>query len=383
MRFSHGRHAATSHEAASPGDTSRLATLAAATSRGAGPLSGMLDVSRRKLLISGGALAAGFAGLDALRNLAVTPVRVAVDPATASLADANGRLDLPDIQFNLAPFSAPAVTINGVLVSFPPVFTLFATAALASTPSKEDQDELAEALDQIEKAYQFAPQGVFTFVSYGLPYFNRFPAKLFQANVPRLLSDESRFALEEAVPSPTDVSPGNPGVTKQRYNVPVVIEANDLLFTLRSDNSANLQDVLAFLSGSDMLAGQKVPSPRLKCGLTITSTRLMFAQQGFAARRGGAEQPGLRRVCAPKLPDVDGLRRPAGRCQRPGGGRHVRRCRRDPSHDGQARRLLRQRVDAAPVPRHPGHAPVVRPQRGREAGRGRDVPRARPVHVPV
>src|SRR5262249_41406477 len=87
--------------------------------------------------------------------------------------------------------------------------------------------------------------------------------------------------LEEAVPSPTDISPANPGITKERFNVPVVIEANDLLFTLRSDNTANLQDVLAFLGGSDMLAGQKVPSPRLRCGLTFTSTRLMFAQRGM------------------------------------------------------------------------------------------------------
>jgi hypothetical protein len=251
----------------------------------------MLNVSRRKVLISSGALAAGFAGLEALRNLVASPVRLATDPARASLANARGGLDLPDIQFNLAPFAAPAVTLNGVLLSFGPVFTLFATAQLASKPSKEDQDELAGALDQIEQAYSFSPTGVFTFVSYGLPYFSRFPSKLFEAKVPRLLSDPARFALEEAVPSPTDVSPANPGITKQRFNVPVVIEGNDLLFTLRSDNSANVQDVLAFLGGSDMLAGQKARSPKLSCGLTFTSTRLMFAQRGMP--RAVAEQNNL------------------------------------------------------------------------------------------
>jgi hypothetical protein len=140
-------------------------------------------------------------------------------------------------------------------------------------------------------AGQAAPQGIFAFVAHGLPYFNRFPGKLFESKVPRLLSDETRFVLEEAVPSPTDVSPANPGITKERFNVPVVIEANDLLFTLRSDNTANLQDVLAFLGGSDMLAGQKVPSPRLKCGLTFTSTRLMFAQRGMP--RAVADQNNL------------------------------------------------------------------------------------------
>jgi uncharacterized membrane protein YgcG len=280
-----GKHAASSHGTAS------LGAAASGATPGAGPRSGIMTVSRRKLLVSGGALAAGFAGLDTLRNLAVTPVRVAADPATASLANAHGDLDLPDVQFNLAGFTAPAVTVNGVLVAFPPVFTLFATAQLMSTPSKEDQDELAGALDRIEKVYQFAPQGIFTFLAYGLPYFNRFPGKLFESKVPRLLSGETRFVLEEAVPSPTDVSPANPGITKERFNVPVVIEANDLLFTLRSDNTANLQDVLAFLGGSDMLAGQKVPSPRLKCGLTFTSTRLMFAQRGMP--RAVADQNNL------------------------------------------------------------------------------------------
>jgi hypothetical protein len=147
------------------------------------------------MLISGGALAAGFAGLEALRSLAVTPARVA-SPAAASLANAkSGSPDLPETQFSIGAFTAPAVTINGVMVGFPPVFTLFATATLMSAPSREDQDELAHALDQIEEAYQFSPAGVFTFVAYGLPYFARFPGKLFDAKVPRLLSDQTRFAL--------------------------------------------------------------------------------------------------------------------------------------------------------------------------------------------
>ncbi|HEY1346569.1 MAG TPA: hypothetical protein VGF54_16390, partial [Streptosporangiaceae bacterium] len=247
--------------------------------------------SRRKMLISGGALAAGFAGLDALRGLAETPARVA-SPAAAALAHAkSARLDLPETQFNIGAFTAPAKTVNGVMVALPPVFTLFATATLMSRPSREDQHELAQALDRIEEAYQFSPAGVFTFVSYGLPYFARFPSKLFEEKVPRLLLDETRFALEEAVAAPTDVSPDNPGITKKTFNVPVVIEANELLFTIRSDNTANVNDVLAFLGGSDTLAGMKVPSPRLKCGLTFTGTRLMFVQQGLPRRI--AEQNGL------------------------------------------------------------------------------------------
>jgi hypothetical protein len=262
-----GKHAAAPREAMAPGVSPRK--------------TGALAVSRRNLLISGGALAAAVAGLEGLRKLAVAPVRLAIDPANADIAGMNGRMDLPDIQFNIGDFTAPAVTVNGILVAFPPVFTLFATATLDRRPSREDQRELARALDEVERAYQFSPQGVFAFVAYGLPYFSRFPSKLFDAKVPRLLSDETRFALEEAVPSPTDVSPANPGIKKVRFNVPVMIEANDLLFTLRSDHVGNLWDVLAFLGGSNMLAGRRVRSPRLGAGLKFTGTRVMFVQRGL------------------------------------------------------------------------------------------------------
>src|SRR5262252_1985429 len=266
-----GRHAAGPREAIAPGVAPRKT----------GSRSGVLALSRRNLLISGGALATAVAGLEGLRKLAVTPVRLSVDGANADLAGGHGRMDLPDIQFNIGGFTAPAVTVNGVLVAFPPVFTLFATATLERRPSREDQRELARALDEIERAYQFSPQGVFAFVAYGLPYFARFPSKLFAVKVPRLLADETRFALEEAMPSPTDVSAANPGITKKTFNVPVVIEANDLLFTLRSDNVGNLWDVLAFLGGSDKLAGMEVRSPHIKAGLKFTGTRVMFVQQGL------------------------------------------------------------------------------------------------------
>ena len=80
--------------------------------------------------------------------------------------------------------------MDGILVGFPPVYTLFAPARLTSTPTREDQRQLAAALAQVEQSYSFLPQGVFTFVAYGLPYFNRFPAQFFTM-VPRLLSDTS------------------------------------------------------------------------------------------------------------------------------------------------------------------------------------------------
>ena len=238
-------------------------------------------LSRRKLLVSGGGLAAAVAGLEALRHLAVTPVRLAADPGRPHHHAGHGGPDLPDVQFDIGRFISPAQTVDGIAVQFPPVYTLFAPARLASTPSHEDQRQLASALDRIEAAYPFAPQGVFTFVAYGLPYFTRFPGATFRSLVPRLASDESRFALEEAVPSPTDVSPSNPAITKRAFNVPVQIEQNDVLITLRSDNADHLWDVMAFLGGSNHLAGEQVRSPQLSCGLTFTSARVMFVQRGL------------------------------------------------------------------------------------------------------
>jgi hypothetical protein len=272
---SRGEHRAAAHHVPEPAPGAKHKTGAEPQ-----PASSSLFVSRRKLLLTGGGLAAAFAGLEAMRHLATTPVRLSAGSAGGHGAQAT-TAQLSDIQFDLSAFASPALTINGVVVSFPPVYTLFAPAKLGSTPTQDDQRQLADALDRIEEVYPFSAEGVFTFIAYGLPYFNRFPSWMFNTLVPRLASDNSRFVLEEAVPSPTDVSPVNPGITKERFNVPVRIEQNDLLFTLRSDNVDNLWDVMAFLGGSNRLGGEHVPSPNLSTGLTFTSARVMFVQQGL------------------------------------------------------------------------------------------------------
>ncbi len=164
-----------------------------------------MQVNRRHLLKLGAFGLASATTLGMLGAVVWKPQRI-VQAAPSSL---------PDIQFNIGDFIAPAQTIDGVLVRFGPVFTLFATAKLRRTPTRDDQQILADALNTIEAHYAFSPNGVFTFVSYGLPYFNRLPSDLVANHMPRLLVDNSRFALEEAIPSPTDVSPQNPGVTKK------------------------------------------------------------------------------------------------------------------------------------------------------------------------
>jgi len=103
------------------------------------------------------------------------------------------------------------------------------------------------------------------------------------------LSNPDRFALEEAVPSPTDVSPENPRIHKKHFNVPVVIESNDVLFTIRSDSLSNLQNVSGWLQGStDILNGQHIPSPDLSKLFMFTSSRLMFLQIGLPRKLADA-----------------------------------------------------------------------------------------------
>jgi hypothetical protein len=231
-------------------------------------------LSRRTVLkLAGVGLAVPTLGM--LDTLAWLPKRLA-------LADSDS---LPDIQFDIGHYIAPAKTVQGVLVRFGPVFTLFVTARLNRTPRAKDRTALADALDTVEENYPFTPSGVFTFISYGIPYFDRLPGgmkgRLVARHMPRLLSKTTSYALEEAVPSATDVSPGNPGITKQTFNVPVVIENNDLLLTLRSDSHRRLDEVLRWLSGSNRLKGRNVASPDFDQLFTITSSRLMFQQMGL------------------------------------------------------------------------------------------------------
>lgn len=245
------------------------------------------SVSRRSLLKMGmaGAAATTLAGIDAL---AWTPKRLA-RAATASLS-------FPDIQFDIGNFIAPAQGINGILYRFGPVFTIFLTATLNWTPDKSDQQDLKRALNTIERIYPFSPGGVFTFIAYGLPYFRKLPGGLtgglVSSYMPRLLLNNSRYVLEEAVPGPTDVSSQNPNITKQTFNIPVTIEANDVIFTFRSDFLGNLNEVVSWLLGSNKLRGFRIPSPNFSCNglFNFTTIRTQFTQIGLpykVAHRNG------------------------------------------------------------------------------------------------
>lgn len=241
-------------------------------------------VPRRTVLRTGGAIAGAVGTLALLEGLAVLPERVAAaEPDT---------LAVPDIQFDIAPFMPPARTIDGVPLALPPVHTAFVTARLARRPTTFDQIRMENDLRTIEAAYPYSPSGVFTHVAFSDNYFARFPRLVVAAAMPRTLSGDEPV-LKRSVPGPTDVAPGSRVLELRRpeFTVPVRMESNDLLFTVRGDNPTVVTDVVRWLSGSNRLAGRLVASPAYVAGMTVTSTRAMFVQQGLP--RSIADNQGL------------------------------------------------------------------------------------------
>jgi hypothetical protein len=208
----------------------------------------------------------------------------------------HGRRVRPDIQYDIGDFVAPARTVDGVHVRFPPIYTSFVTLSLMRTPDRSDQRRLEEALATVERRYAFSPSGLFLFIAYGLPYFERLPGGvaggLVSSHIPTLRSDRTRRVLEEAVPGPTDVNHANPHVVKHTFNVPVVIEANEMLIVLRSDSLQNIESAIRFLTSSTrVLGGRAVQPAKLERLVRVTSHRLMFEQTGLPRRV--AEHHGL------------------------------------------------------------------------------------------
>jgi hypothetical protein len=229
------------------------------------------NISRRAALKQAGALAVALSALEAVGPFSFLPqrARAATIPS--------------DIQFDIADYLAAPPQTYGSDVQFqmPPVHTVFLTAELERTPTRADQAEMNRALGELERFYPWGAGGLVTFVAYGVPYFGRFSGRVTGRHLPRLAADPARYVLEEAQPAPTDVSPVNPAISKLRYHVPVSIERNDMLFTLRGDNPRILSEVIAWFAGSNRLRGHAVASPAWDGLVTFTSSRHMFVQMGL------------------------------------------------------------------------------------------------------
>jgi hypothetical protein len=256
-------------------------------------------VSRRTLLRGTGAFAGALGTLSLLEELAIVPERVAWAQET---------LAFPDVQFDLTGFVPPARTIDGQLVSLPPVHTTFLTGRLDFIPTNGDQARLEGALRIIEDAYPFSPSGVFVHVAYSDNYFNRLPNFVVAAAMPKTLAfnglPSGQPALKRAVVGPTDVAAGNRTLELRRpeFNVPVRLENNDVLFTVRSDNASIVADVVNWLSGSDRLKGQFVSSPKFIANLNFTSSRAMFVQIGLPRKVADSRSLSFRTFVNPNSP---------------------------------------------------------------------------------
>jgi hypothetical protein len=244
-------------------------------------------LSRRSALKRGAATVFLLSQAALLEQLASPVIR----PASAATA-------FSDIQFNMGAFINPAQVYNdgagSVTAQFAPTYALLQPVKLNRTPTRADQATLANALAAIEASYPASPSGVLIFsVSYGVPYFNRLPQSVVQANMPTTIAyaglTPGRPVLVEATPSPTDVVDGLvggpnapvPGVTKDRFNVNVVIENNDMLFEIRSDSMVNLSAIPLWFQGSNNLNGQGVPSPNFNGLFTFQPPRIQFVQVGL------------------------------------------------------------------------------------------------------
>jgi hypothetical protein len=250
-----------------------------------------VSMSRRSALKRTAATAFLLSQAALLEQLASPLVRPAAAATTFS-----------DIQFDLGAFVRPAQVFNdgagNVTAQFGITYALFLPARLTRTPTRADQATLANALNTIEASYPASPSGLLIgSVSYGVPYFNRLPRAVVSANMPQTVSFQTgmgtlaagRPVLVEATPMPSDVVGGFvggpnaliPGVTKDRFNINVVIENNDVLFQFRSDSTTNLAAVPLWLMGSNNLNGRGVPSPNFNGLFNFQPTRLQFVQQGL------------------------------------------------------------------------------------------------------
>src|SRR5262249_46213678 len=144
---------------------------------------------------------------------------------------------------------------SAVMVAIPPTWNLVLTTILTRAPGRREQLRLESALGSIEAAYPYTPSGVFTLLAYGLPYFHRYidPA-VFPTHLPRMtraVDPVEAPVLIDAIRFPSDPSS-------------TLLEANEVVFHLRSDVLANLDDIQRALFGrSGTLAGGPAPDADL------------------------------------------------------------------------------------------------------------------------
>ena len=236
-------------------------------------------ITRRRLLVVVGGGVAAVSALYAGLALLERPVRSVVGSPPGGY---------PEGQYQIAAYGVRvrADKQSGVDVIVPPVWNLVITAQLTRAPGRREQQRLEGALHAVESAYSYSPAGVFALVAYGLPYFRSYVrGDVYDAHLPHMadsgapvLLDAIRFAGE---------------------NTATLLEANDVVFHLRSDSLDNLLDVQhALFSRSGSLAGRAAPAADLADLFEVSSVRTGFVGAGLPRRM--AEQAKL--AYAEKIP---------------------------------------------------------------------------------
>jgi hypothetical protein len=247
-------------------------------------------LSRRRMLqVAGGGFAAAL-GLAALyEGLALVAPCPARDVEAPPGGYPVGQYQVADYGMRVQPDPESAV-----VVSIPPLWNLVITATLTHAPGVREQQRLEAALRAVEAAYSYSPAGVFALVAYGLPYFHSYiRPQVFETHLP-YMADTPDAADAKGMPVLVDAIrfPSDPPS--------MVLEANDIVFHLRSDTLDHLLDVQrALLEGSGKLAGRPAPSANVADLFHVTSKRTGFVGAGLPRRM--AEQARLK--VAPLIPD--------------------------------------------------------------------------------
>jgi len=220
-----------------------------------------MKLTRRQVLAGAAAGAFGAAGIyELVDRFAGTPERAAAAPP------------LPE-QHLLE--GVRVVDSEGVEVLVPPLHHRIVTARVAADASDlgSAQGELADLLRKLDDDYPSSPAGLGVTVAWGLPYFRRFTPAALERYLPRdrradkpVLFDAQRFPSD-----PTDAR----------------LEANDVVFLLRSDAQANIDDAESRIRESKLFH--------------LTSIRRGFAGGGF---EGGRSLPKQMAVAA-QIPGAD------------------------------------------------------------------------------
>lgn len=232
-------------------------------------------ISRRRLLVAtGGVIAAGgsaaalYAGLSRI----AAPSRRVVEPPPGGY---------PPGQYQIADYGVRVHTDadSAIDLIIPPQWNMVITARLTHAPGPRDQQRLEAALRTVERAYAYTPGGVFALVAYGVPYFRAYiRPELIAANMPQMADDGITPVLLDAIRFASDPAP-------------MLLEANDVAFHLRSDVLDQLHDVQhALFRQSGTLAGQPAPDADIADLLHVTSVRTGFVGAGLPrqmAERGG------------------------------------------------------------------------------------------------